>query len=361
LKITNIERINVSIPLEKPFTHFSGRVTDVSTTPIVLVHTDEGITGIGNAERDLNAVLAERLLSGCNPLEIERTMAAMGRTRYAGVEIALWDILGKAAKQPIYKLLGACRDKIKAYVSMLSLKTPEEQARLAVSYLEEGFTAIKLRLHRPNLTDDLAVVQAVRDAVGDEMEIMTDANQASMPYGSLHWTLNTAQRAARELEKLDVVWLEEPLHRLDTEGYRRLAESVDIPIAGGEGVTDLERFNEMLISGGWDIIQPDVIRAGGILPTWKAAHLAEAHHRLCILAHVRWPGLQLLGAIPNCTHFEWMHDPPRLQTMFREKILKEPIEIKDGYVIIPQGPGLGITLNEEEIAKYRVKEIAPRF
>jgi len=116
----------------------------------------------------------------------------------------------------------------------------------------------------------------------------------------------------------------------------------------------------MLISGGWDIIQPDVIRAGGILPTWKAAHLAEAHHRLCILAHVRWPGLQLLGAIPNCTHFEWMHDPPRLQTMFCEKILKEPIEIKDGYVMIPQGPGLGITLNEEGIAKYRVKETAPR-
>lgn len=186
MKITNIERIDVSIPLEKPFTHFSGRVTDVSTTSIVLVHTDEGITGIGNAERDFNAVLAERLLSGCNPLEIERTMTVMGRTRYAGVEIALWDILGKAAKQPIHKLLGACRDKIKAYVSMLSLKTPEEQARLAVSYLEEGFTAIKLRLHRPNLTDDLVVVRAVRDTVGDEMEIMTDANQASMPYGSLH-------------------------------------------------------------------------------------------------------------------------------------------------------------------------------
>ena len=327
---------------------------------MVLVHTDEGITGIGNAERDLNAALAESLLSGCDPLTIEETMTAMGRTRYAGVEIALWDIVGKAAKQPIHKLLGACRDRIKAYVSMLSLQTPEEQARLAVAYLEEGFTAIKLRLHRPHLADDLAVVRAVRDAVGDEMEIMTDANQASMPYGALHWTLHTAQRAARELEKLEVVWLEEPLHRLDTEGHRRLAESVDIPIAGGEGVTDLERFNEMLISGGWDIIQPDVIRAGGILPTWKAAHLAEAHHRLCIPAHVRWPGLQLLGAIPNCTHFEWMHDPPRLQTMFGDKILKDPIEIKDGYVKIPQGPGLGITLNEEGITKYRVTEPAPR-
>ena len=361
MKITNIERIDVSIPLEKPFTHFSGRVTDVSETSIVIVHTDDEITGIGNAERGFNAALAQRLLSGCNPLEIEKTMASMGRIRSAGVEIALWDILGKTAKQPIHKLLGACRDKIKTYVSMLSLKTPQEQARLAISYLEEGFTAIKLRLHRPKLIDDLAVVEAVRDAVGDEMEIMADANQASMPYGPLHWTLNKAQQAARGLEKLDVVWLEEPLHRLDTEGYRRLAESVDIPIAGGESVTDLERFNEMLTSGGWDIIQPDVVHAGGILPTWKAAHLAEAQHRLCILAHVRWAGLQLLGAIPNCTHFEWMHDPPRLQTMFRDKILKEPIEIKDGYVMIPQGPGLGITLNEEGITKYRIKEIAPRI
>jgi L-alanine-DL-glutamate epimerase-like enolase superfamily enzyme len=360
VKITNIERIDISIPLVKPFTHFSGRVTDVSTTSIVLVHTDERITGIGNAEPNFDAELAERLLSGCDPLEIEKTMEAMEWNRSAGVEIALWDILGKVAKQPIYKLLGACRDKIKAYVSMLSLKTAEEQARLAIAYLDDGFTAIKLRLHRPNLADDLAVIQAVRDAVGDEMEIMTDANQARMPFGPLHWTLSTAQRAARELERMDVVWLEEPLNALNTEGYRRLAESVDIPIAGGEGVTELERFNEMLLSGGWDIIQPDVIRIGGILPTWKAAHLAEAHHRLCILAHVRWPGLQLLGAIPNCTHFEWMHDPPRLQTMFGEKILQNPIEIKDGYVTIPNDPGLGITLNEEGITRYRVKESALR-
>ncbi len=359
MKITTIERIDVSIPLEKPFTHFSGRVTQVSTTAIALVHTDAGVTGIGNAERDFKADVAERLLRGRNPLEIEATMAAMGRIRSAGVEIALWDIVGKVAKQPIHRLLGACRDRIKAYVSMLSLQPPDEQARLAVAYLEEGFTAIKLRLHRPRLADDLAVIRAVRDAVGDEMEILTDANQADMPYGVLHWTLHTAQRAARALERLEVVWLEEPLHRMDTEGHRQLAASVDIPIAGGEGVTTVDRFHEMLLSGGWDIIQPDVVFAGGILPTWKAAHLAEAHHKLCIPAHVRWAGLQLLGAIPNCTHFEYMHDPPRLQTMFRRPLLDDPIEIRDGYVQIPQGPGLGITLNEAAIATYRVPEPEP--
>lgn len=364
MEISNIEKIILQVPYESPFTHFSGRVSNSSITEIVRIHTDEGIVGVGNAERNFNAELADKLLKGYDPIKIEETMAVMGRYRNAGVEIALWDILGKVAKQPIHKLLGSCRDRIKAYPSTLSLRKPGEDARLAVDYLEQGFRGIKLRLHRPRLKEDISMVRSVRDAVGDDMEIMVDANQARLYYGDtdpcLHWTLSIAQRAARELEKLDVLWLEEPLNAMDTEGYKQLAQSVDIPIAGGEGVTDLQRFRDMIISGGWDIIQPDDVHCGGILSCMKVAHLAEAHNKLCILAHVRWAGLQLLGAIPNCTYFEWMHDPPQDWMMFTDKILKEPITFKDGEVIIPQGPGLGIELDEEKIAKYRIK-VAPIF
>ena len=363
MRISSIEKIIVQIPYENPFIHFSGRVSNASVTQIVRVHTDEGIVGIGNAGRNFNAEFAERSLKGCDPTKIQETMSATRGDYDAGVEVALWDILGKVAKQPIYKLLGAYRDHIKAYPSTLSLRKPGEDAKLAVSYLEQGFKAIKLRLHRPRLEDDIEMVRSVRDAVGDDMEIMTDANQArtlGRTDPCLHWTLSIAQRAARELEKLNVVWLEEPLNAMDTEGYRQLAQSVDIPIAGGEGVTDLQRFRDMIASGGWDIIQPDDVLCGGILPCLKAAHLAEANNRLCILAHVRWAGLQLLGVIPNCTHFEWMHDPPQDQMMFTDKILKEPVRIRDGEVMIPQGPGLGIELDDEKIAKYQVKE-APAF
>ena len=279
-----------------------------------------------------------------------------------GLEIALWDIIGKAANMPVYKLLGAYKDKVMAYAATAQLKSAEELVKEAVAFKERGIKAIKLRLHRPNPEDDLDVVRAVREAVGNSMTIMVDANQNNKSMNYNFWSRRTALKVAKELDKLDVYWLEEPLPRTDMEGLAEIRAAVDMYIAGGEHYGSFYEFRDALFTRAYDIIQPDVIMGNiGISGIRKISVVADSIGRL-IVPHVCGGGnngiylaatLQALGTISNCPFIEYTLDPPALTPEILHLILKEPILIdEEGFVEIPKKPGIGIEINEEAVAEY---------
>jgi len=376
MRIIDVEVIRLEVPL-------SGSGFNPAWTPgvvskswpcsVVKVMTDEGLVGVGGQkywnpalQGLIKKVLVEEIR---DPVYVGRFSEMVGSLRsnygdrFCGFEVALWDLIGREAGKPIYQLFGACQDKVLAYASTAELRDPERRAEDAVSLLEKGFRAIKLRFHHYKPEKDLAVARAVRDAVGDSMEIMVDANQARRPYtgeAGPKWSLKTAIRVAGELEKLGILWLEEPLPAHDLEGLAKLRESTSIMIAGGESEFGAAPFRDYLRSGSLDIVQPDAQYCGGILTAKKIGAIAEASNKLCI-PHTWGTGLimaadlQLIGSLPNCPYLEYPYEPPGWTVEARDSILRDPIEIDpNGYVNIPKGPGLGVELDEETLEKYRL-------
>ena len=220
LKITDVTIVNLRTVREtgkmeaawNPGTVTTHRIGGGS---IIEIRTDQGLTGIGPAIEDAALNAAKSQLSGKDPYAIEQLA---GPLRYyigqsprtvSSLEIALWDLMGKAAGLPLYKLWGAAKDRVPAYASMIQLSTPEERAAMARELKSQGWKAIKLRAHYPTLRDDVRLVEAVRKAVGDEMEIMVDANQAQS-FGNwqpgVRWDFRRALETARELERLNCYW-----------------------------------------------------------------------------------------------------------------------------------------------------------
>jgi len=337
------------------------------------VSTDEGITGIGpcpNPDIPIDDFVKSTLI-GQDPFYVERfwslNMAGresiMGTPSLGGLEIALWDIIGKKVGQPVYKLLGACRDKVLAYVATAQLHSPKEHCREAVAYRDRGVKAIKLRLHRPNSVDDLNVVKAVRDAVGDDMEILVDANQNNRSVNYNYWSRREALRMARELERLGVFFLEEPLPLWELEHLAEIAASVEMPITGGEHLGHVYQFRDLLFSGAFDIVQPDLVMDNiGITGAKKIAIMADSVGR-SIVPHVLTGGvsglciattMQFLATVENGPFLEYPLEPPALTVETQQKMLEEPLLIdKDGYVHVPQKPGIGVEIKEDVVEEYR--------
>lgn len=351
---------------------WGGEVTRNMSYTLVKIFTDAGITGIGGQipgygvelKTMIDDVVRPFLLNEIvDPFFIEKLSEMIRWWRHrigpraCCVEIALWDIIGKTANQPIYRLFGARQDRINVYASTIEVKTPDERARDAVTWLEDGFKAVKLKLNNPVPEKDLETVRAVRDVVGNEMQIMCDAFQAwrtKPPF----WSRRTATKMAKELEKMEVVWLEEPLSRYDLDGLSDLASAVDIPIAGGEIEFGLHRFKELMKRGCYDIVQPCATQAGGLHEAMKVATIAEAENKRCIpccwgFGLTLAADLQLIGAI-SCDQVEFGYDPPAYTPEYRDIILKQSLLPTDGFIEIPKGPGLGVELNEETVAKFCV-------
>ena len=282
------------------------------------------------------------------------------------VDMALCDIVGKAAGQPLHRLWGYRETRVRAYASTIVAATPEQRAEDALRYLEQGFTAIKLRTAFPTLAEDVALVAAVRDAVGDRMEIMVDANLAGGTSSDHRpaWDYERALAEARELEQLGVYWLEEPLPRDDFESIARLTAETDIAIAGGEGNVGMPEFMEMIRVGAYDILQPDTCaNCEGLSQFGKIAAAAEFAGRLFVPHHgVTGLGIsahmQLSVCIPNCPYMEFILDEPYRTVEHYQQlggIVDEPLRIDaDGYLPVPTRPGLGVGVNEDAIAQYEI-------
>ena len=332
------------------------------------IETDEGLTGYGAGHGSPELVrdrVAPRLV-GQDPFFIPALVRTV-RNSGAGaaswgiacaIEIALWDLAGKAANLPLYKLWGAHTDRIKAYASLVETGTPETRAEDVLRLYERGYRAVKLRLHSDTIAEDVAQVRAVREAVGDRMEIMVDANQAQEPgtpgsETSIVWSFERAVTTCRELAQLGVAWLEEPLGRFDFDPLSRLTVASDVPIAGGENNIGLHEFRWLIDQDCYDVVQPDAIVSGGIGMLRKIAGYAEMHQKqfvphhggsgLGVAAH-----LQLSASLPNSGYVELLQEPPNLPVERFQGLLAEPlIPRQDGYVYLPDGPGLGVELSPE--------------
>jgi L-alanine-DL-glutamate epimerase-like enolase superfamily enzyme len=330
---------------------------------IAVIETDEGLTGFGPGSArfgssgwSTEAFLREKVL-GADPTNIGAFVGAPEYLRQQrqpplAIEHALWDLLGKAAGLPVYKLLGGYRTEVPAYCSTGSILAPEEHVDQAWDAYQRGYRAIKLRLHRDALADDLAAVRAVREALPADMAIMADANQAQNYY----WSRNTALEAARALQEMGALWLEEPLPPYDVEGLQELRRKVEIPVAGGENQYRAYSFRQLIERGQFDILQPDVNGCGGLLEWTRIAALCEAYLLPCI-PHVWSNGLVLalalhaIGAVPNAPWAECTDDVLWPATI-RDRLLTQPCQIEEGIIQIPQGPGWGVELDWEYVEAH---------
>jgi L-alanine-DL-glutamate epimerase-like enolase superfamily enzyme len=336
-------------------------------TTVYRVVTDEGIVGIGASGGSPEIVrnqIAPRLI-GQDPFTIGHLYRVMRNTGGAagniptvcGVEMALWDIVGKAAGLPLYKLWGAHADQVKAYASLVEVRAPERRAEDVLALYDQGYRAVKLRLHSPTIREDVAQVEAVRRAVDDRMEIMVDANQAQEPgtpgsESDLVWSYGRALATVRELAQLDVVWIEEPLGRFDFDHLTRLTAESQVPIAGGENNIGLHEFRWMIDQSSYDIIQADAVVSGGLSQLRKVAAYAEMHHKqfvphhggngLGVAAH-----MHLSASCPNSPYVELLQEEPGLSLERFQGVITEPLRPDgDGMVQLPQKPGLGVELND---------------
>jgi len=368
MRITRVELLRAKEPviLPEPWHAAWGMPNGAPVTSFLFefyrLTTDEGAVGYGpetGYDRPASLIGQDPAMVGAF-FEREMSGRRSGCAHHGadGIEIAMWDILGRVAGLPLYKMLGAVTDRVPVYAGISRLMPPAELAEHVLGIVDEGFRAVKLRLHHQDPRDDLRAVEAVRVAAGDSLMILADANQHNASPGYRYWDRQTAQRMARALDEMGLWALEEPLPRTDLEGLAAIAASVDMYIAGGEFSPTLPDLYNDLVSGAYDIIQPDVRMGGnyGIMGVRRAAELADAMGRL-IVPHTAsgrsFPlgvpaSLHVVAAVPNCPIIEFPYDPPFLTAATSQPVLEEAIWIDaDGCVPVPQGPGLGVELVED--------------
>ena len=373
MKITQVSAWLCHYPLPATFypTWIPGFPQNNNTCLIIEVKTDQGISGYSAGVGFLDEAkalvsLLRAFLLNRDPFLVEDFIRLLRSALFLGykawfVEVALWDIIGKATGQPIYKLLGGGPDKLPAYASTGELHPPEKRAEEVLALKEQGFKAVKLRLKNMEMKDDIRLVEEVRKKVGEDFIIMVDANQGWPIHGFgpyPRWSLKRAMETARALEEFNLRWLEEPLYKQDYDGYAQLRKSTTVPIASGEFNVDLYEFRDLISRGCLDIVQPDVTLSTGILNAKKVAGMAEAYN-LEFSPHTWTNGLglvanlQLMASCPNCPYCEFPYEPPGWIPSARDFMLTEPIEIdQEGYVQVPQAPGLGVELDWEKIKKF---------
>jgi L-rhamnonate dehydratase len=346
---------------------------------VVLVHTDEGITGIGEVDsapdvvaalirQDSSHAVAHSLRStlvGRDPLDVEGAWDAMyrgliyvgrrgiGIHAISGVDIALWDIRGKALGKPVCELLGDVqRDRVRAYASMLMPDTTEETAERVTALRERGFTAVKLGWGPlgEDAEHDVRLAAAAKDAAGDGVDILIDAGLGYVE------DAKTAIGVARELEQLGIGWLEEPFVPDAYEAYAELADAVDLTIAAGEQDVTRWGFRELIERGHVDLVQPDVTRCGGITETLRIAALA-AEYGVATVPHawksgiIKAASLHVNAVLPDALYQEYcVAETPINTTLTVERL---PLEA-DGCITVPTAPGIGVTLDEDVVASLRV-------
>jgi D-galactarolactone cycloisomerase len=369
MRITALETRLYRVDLDPPFRAAWDpvpRATQDAT--VVLVHTDEGVTGVASGGDGLpDRDLLERFLVGLDPLRTEAVREVCETIDFHGgrpwaVEVAVWDVVGKALGEPVWKLLGGRSERLLAYASSGELVAAEERAERCRALVDHGVRAVKLRFHHADWRTDLAVVQAVREAVGDRLEIMVDANQGWRMPGDREprWDVATAAQCARALEELGVYWLEEPLRTDDYEGYAALRSRTGIRIAAGEMVREASDARDLALRGLVDVVQADALFVGGLGGCRRIAALCDLHGRAWS-PHTWSNGLGLVANLHGALAFstvpfvEVPFDPPAWSAERRDWMLGAPLPIAaDGTIGPPAGPGLGLDLDLDGLERWRV-------
>jgi D-galactarolactone cycloisomerase len=376
MKIIDVRAHVLEAPLSEAFS-YSRSWYSARTSLIVQIVTDSGLVGWGECygPARINAVVVDSmkpLLLGEDPFRTEwlwHEIYARFRDHgqkgsiiqgLSGIDIALWDIKGKALGEPVHRLMGGpMRSGVSAYATGLYRREsgrPEDYlAQEAASYVADGFTAVKLKVGY-GVEEDLRMIRAVREAIGPAIGLMIDANHA---YDAV-----AAIRLGRLAEPFDIGWLEEPVPPEDVAGHREVRAALTIPIASGECEFTRFGFRELITTRAVDIVQPDTCSAGGLSECKKIADMALAYG-LRYVPHVWGSGvalaaaLQLLAVLPALTPpslnpIEPMLEFDRTEHPIRQALLVTPIEHTRGRVDIPQGPGLGIDIDRAALERFRV-------
>ncbi|HVL24806.1 MAG TPA: mandelate racemase/muconate lactonizing enzyme family protein, partial [Thermomicrobiales bacterium] len=324
---------------------------------------------------------------GGDPFRVERLWSMMASRAHqrgrrgmlmmaiSGIDIALWDIIGQATRTPLFRLLGGYRDTLEAYASAGFYARDKDARSLAEEvggYAAQGFKGVKIKVGRnpelmtnmlhdmveptyatASLEEDIERVRVAREALGPGVGLAVDANNA--------WTPDVALRFMRAVEPFGIRWLEEPVPTDDIVGSALVAHQLDTPVAGYETETGLAGFRELIARRAVDIVQPDVIWTGGITETRKVAALAQAYG-LPVIPHVfssavsTVANMHLIASLPNGGLLEFDQNPNPLRTELFEEVIAPAA---DGVVRLPERPGLGVTLNQRTVERYRVDRHRP--
>ena len=370
MRITRVEPIVLRLPDVD-----TARADGTQDAFLVRIHTDEGLVGVGEA--DTSPYLARtvlqmpsshsiarglsELLVGEDPLAIGRLWQRLyegssyyGRAGVAlhvisAIDIALWDLAGKAAGRPVSSLLGGARvDSVRVYASEVMPETADDVRRIAAQAVEAGYSALKLGWGPlgQDAAKDVELVRAARHELGGDRLLMIDGGQA--------YTVKRAADLLLRLEDAELYWFEEPLQPDDYEGYRRLSDAVRTRIAAGEADSLLPPFRRLVVEGHVDVLQPDLGRCGGFTVARQIGELAQ-EHRVEVVPHCFSTGVLVAASL----HFAAALDRPTLseysvaESPLAGGLLAEPFELVDGALRVPTGGGLGIELDESLIDRLR--------
>jgi len=371
MKITQVEAIEVRLPDSE----MEDKASAAQDALILKIHTDEGIVGIGEVDSSAHVAKAVveaplshsvasglgQLLIGMNPLDIEVINERLYQSSFyygrravvvhtiGGIDLALWDIAGKYYKQPTYQLLGgAFHKRIRAYASDLFGRDGNQTREKAEKWVDQGFTAVKFGWAPMGQSEklDLELVEGARLGVGDSNDVLIDAGCC--------WDTRTARTRARQFEQYRIFWLEEPLQQDNLDGYRELRQVSNIPIAAGEGEAGIHAWRDLIERGCIDIAQIDLAR-NGFTVSGKIADMAESRGIRVVNHFYSTPinlaaGLHWLASRKSAFIFEYCVE----KTPIRTQLAKPDIRAIDGFVTVPEEPGLGIELDDEAVNRYRV-------
>jgi L-alanine-DL-glutamate epimerase-like enolase superfamily enzyme len=361
MHVSHIETTLYRIPLPVPIQAASTAVMRGFDMVMVRITDSDGATGCGYTvmHEGRGGAIAATVRDYCEPYvatqdprRIEWIWRNLWRDNHyvgrggamsfalAAVDTALWDLRGRSLGEPLWRLLGGYSPTVPAYAGNIDLNFPMDELLAGASRSRDaGFKSIKMRLGKPTLGEDLRRVRAMREHLGDDIELMADANEA--------WRTDQAVRALRALAEFNLVWVEEPIRPDDYQGYAHLRSLGHVPLAAGENLHTLAEFAALIRAGGVDFPEPDFTTCGGITVFMKVAHLAEAHG-LPVTSHgAHDVHVHLLAAAPNAAYLE-------VHGFGLEKYMAHELQIENGMAIAPDRPGHGIEFDWEALSVYKV-------
>lgn len=374
MHIISVETFDLRCPIEPSFGWSQGWI-DERTTTLVKITADNGLVGWGEgASKPLIDGLLAPLVIGQDPMQRAALWERMFHALYNGnifvglagsalsaVDIALWDLAGKATGLPVHALLGGqVRERVAVYATGLYYTEGEFPDRLldeARAYVEQGFTGMKTKVGGLSVEEDVRRVRALREAIGPDVRLMVDANEG--------YNATTAIRIGRMLADLDLMWFEEPVNAQDIEAYLQVKAALPMAIAGGENLRTRFEFKDYLARRAYDIVQPDIMHCGGITEMARICAMANAHG-IQVNPHV-WGSpvmiaatLHLTATLPSCPPARdpqpYAQEPvmefDRTPSAIRQRVCAEPFDQQNSFIRVPDGPGLGI-----EVDEYAVRDL----